>query len=121
MNRSCTAPLFLGLALLANTAQAQSQAVWRCGPDGRLFQATPCASGQLMDLKPAPSVQARAEAEAVAAREKEALQTLGAERRAREQQAVAGPSGIRPATAEPPARRKPTVKKPSESRRPAAA
>ena len=119
MNRTRTASLFLGLALLAGAAQAQT--VWRCGPDGRVFQATPCASGQLLDLKPAPSDQARAEAEAVAAREKEALQTLTAERRAREQQAVAGPSGIRPVSAEPPARRKPTVKKPSGSRRPAEA
>lgn len=119
MNRARTASLFLGLALLAGAVQAQT--VWRCGPDGRIFQATPCASGQVLDLKPAPSVQARAEAEAVAAREKEALQTLAAERRAREQQAVAGPSGIRPTSPEPPARHKPTVKKPSESRRSAAA
>ncbi len=119
MNRRCTASLFLGLALLGSAAQAQG--VWRCGPDGRMFQATPCASGQVLDLGAAPSDQARAEAEAVAAREKAALQTLAAERRAREQQAVAGPSGIRPARAEPPAHRKPMVKKPSAPRRPAEA
>ena len=119
MNRTRPASLFLGLALLAGTAQAQT--VWRCGPDGRVFQATPCASGQLLDLRAAPSDQARAEAEAVAAREKAALQTLAAERRAREKQAVAGPSGIRPVSAEPPARRKSKVKKPSAPLRPAEA
>lgn len=119
MNRTRTAALFLGLACLGSAAPAQT--VWRCGPEGRVFQATPCASGEPLLLKPAPSADARAEAQAVAAREREALQTLAAERRAREQQAVAGPSGIRPTGTEPPVRRKPAVKKPSGTLRPAEA
>lgn len=71
-----------------------AQTIWRCGPDARQFQATPCEGGTLVALKPGPTPEAVAEARAVAARERVALQTLSAQRQARERDAVAGPSGI---------------------------
>jgi hypothetical protein len=86
-------PLLTLLACFA-AAPALAQTVWRCGADGRVFQATPCAEGQAMSLKPAPSAAAVAEAHAVVERERQALQTLAAERRARELAAVPGPAGI---------------------------
>jgi hypothetical protein len=112
------APLLIALAAPPLAAQT----VWRCGPDGRVFQATPCASGQPLALPPGPPPAAVAEAQAVVARERQALQTLAAERRTREREAVPGPSGIEPRPAEPekqPPRRKPL--RPSSPRLPAEA
>jgi len=92
------AALIIGLA----SGPLAAQSVWRCGPDGRSFQATPCADGHRIALRPAPGADAVAEARAVAAREREALDTLAAERRARHAEAQArglGPAGIVPRAA----------------------
>lgn len=74
-----------------------AQPVWRCGPDGTQFQATPCHDGQMLALKPAPDAAALREGRDVAQRERRALQTLASERAQRERDAVArglGPAGI---------------------------
>ena len=92
--------LALLVATLPAAAQSSPSAVWRCGPDGRQFQATPCAEGRAVALAPAPDAGARAEARAVVERERLALQTLAAQRRDRERQAVAA-AGFRPAEAAP--------------------
>ena len=39
----------IGMALLAASA-AQSQTVWRCGPDGRSYANTPCPDGRAVDV-----------------------------------------------------------------------
>lgn len=88
------ATLLIGLA----TGPLAAQTIWRCGPDARQFQATPCEGGQRVALKPGPTPEAVAEAHAVAARERLALQTLSAQRQARERDAIAGPAGISVAT-----------------------
>ena len=90
-------------ATLLPTLPASAQSLWRCGPDGRTFTDRPCADGQALTGAAAPSLQAAAEAQAVAARERAALRTLAAERQARHAQARQagwGAAGIRP---EPPA------------------
>lgn len=84
----------LAIALLVAALPAAAQTVWRCGPEGRTFQSAPCADGRPMTLRPAPDATAVAEARAVVAREQLALQTLAAQRRERERDAVAGASGI---------------------------
>ena len=89
-------PIIL-LALSAGPLSAQT--IWRCGPDGRSFQAVPCAGGDRFALRAAPTTEAVAEARAVASRERLALQTLAAERHERERDAIArglGPAGIKP-------------------------
>jgi hypothetical protein len=93
-----TFAVFLLSSLLAGALSAQT--VWRCGPDGRSFQAVPCADGQAMALRAAPGSEAVSEAHAIAARERQALAQLRDERRDREQEAWQrglGPAGIRPA------------------------
>jgi hypothetical protein len=90
-------PLALLIAAACGTAVAQS--VWRCGPEGRQFQATPCAEGREVTLRPAPPTAAVQEAREVTQRERLALQALAAERRQREAEAAErglGPAGIRP-------------------------
>ena len=53
-----------------------AQTVWRCGPDGRSFQAVPCTDGHTVALRAAPGMEALPEARAVAARERQALAQL---------------------------------------------
>lgn len=102
--RRRTAALLSGLAALTALSgpaagPAAAQTIWRCGPDARQFQATPCAGGEAVAIKPGPTPDAVAQARAVAARERLALQSLSAQRQARERDAVAGPGGIaRPGT-----------------------
>lgn len=91
--------LALLLTMAALPALAQPT-VWRCGPDGRQFQATPCADGQALALRAAPDAAAVAEAQAVVSREQQALATLTAQRRERERQAV-GAAGFGGAVAAP--------------------
>lgn len=91
----------LAIAALAGSlplaALAQGQAVWRCGPDGRVFSDTPCAQGRLVataDSRPASDVQAARE---VAQREQRLADKLLEERVRRETVAPgAGLAGIGP-------------------------
>ena len=92
----------LAIALALAWTGAAAGELWRCGPDGRSFSDLPCADGTPIALAAPPSAAARAEAQAVAAREQQALQRLAAERRAREAapwaEGRAAPAAIRPAT-----------------------
>jgi hypothetical protein len=94
------------LLLLAATLPAAAQDIWRCGPDGRSFQATPCAEGRTVALRAAPDAAAVAEAQAVVAREQLGLQTLAAQRRERERGALGAAGFSQPP--QPPARIKPS-------------
>jgi hypothetical protein len=77
------------LAACAATLPAAAQTIWRCGPDGRSYSATPCAEGRVLALAGSPTGAALAEAQWVVQREQQALQTLAGERRAREDEARA--------------------------------
>ncbi len=95
--------LLLCCALTAGSVSAQ--AVWRCGADGSQFQGQPCAEGQALAIRPAPPAAAVQEAREVAQRERLALNTLAAERHAREREALArglGPAAIKPLAKEAP-------------------
>ncbi len=79
--KSLIAALTLALPLLA---AAQSQAVWRCGADGRSYSDVPCNQGQPLVLtasRPAADVQAAQER---AMQERRAADTLLNERLQRE-------------------------------------
>ena len=92
---------FLATATLAcclpTQALAQSQTVWRCGPDGRVFSDTPCSEGRLVatvDPRPVADVQAARE---VAKREQRLADKLRDERAQREAVSPgAGLAGIGP-------------------------
>ncbi len=89
--------LWPALCLAALSPWVLAQPVWRCGPDGTQFQATPCHDGQVLALKPAPGAAAQREGQDVAQRERRALQALASERQQRERDAVErglGPAGI---------------------------
>jgi hypothetical protein len=95
----CLSASLLLVLLTVSADPVAAQTIWRCGPDGRSFQAVPCNDGERFALRAAPTTEAVAEARAVAAREREALQTLASERHERERDAIArglGPAGIKP-------------------------
>lgn len=76
-------------------AGAGAATVWRCGPEGRDYSAQPCPGGRVVAVDGRVSEAARAEAEAVADRERSALQSLAQERRAREAEGLwQGAAGI---------------------------
>ncbi len=101
-------PTIFVLALLLPTlALAQSQAIWRCGPDGRSYADAPCAAGQALALTvPRPEADVAA-ARKVAQRERELAEALRRERHEREAQATTSASAAHPAAA---ARRGASVK-----------
>jgi hypothetical protein len=102
--------LRITLVLLAAClpASALAQAVWRCGPEGRVFSDTPCSDGRLVatvDPRPATEVQAARE---LARREQRLAERLREERVQRETVSPgAGLAGIGPG----PERIKPLAKK----------
>ncbi len=70
----------LAVAALPVWAQAQAQAIWRCGADGRSFSDTPCAEGRVVasvDTRPLGDVAA---AQTLADREKRLAEKLRLER-----------------------------------------
>ncbi len=81
--KTLSTPL-LALALLVPTL-ASAQAVWRCGPEGRSYSATPCADGRPVevtaDARPAEDIHA---AQAQAARDIRTADTMRRERLAQE-------------------------------------
>jgi hypothetical protein len=94
--RACLATIILACCL-PSLALAQSQTVWRCGPDGRVFSDAPCADGRLVatvDPRPAADVQAARE---MAQREQRLADKLRDERVQREAVGPgAGLAGIGP-------------------------
>lgn len=131
------AALGLGLLLLAAAlvpAVAQTQTVWRCGPDGRDYRDSPCPDGQALALAVTPAATdapSRAPA-AVLARDRALAERLRTERQALErEQAARQPgaglaslgAGRKPADAvKPPAKRagekKPPASKPAKPAKP---
>jgi len=104
------------LGMLALPLAAQKY--YRCGPDGRVFTDRPCAEAKVIEAPPAPPPEATAEARAVAAREREALRSLAAERKARyaeAQERGAAAAAVRPAA---PSSAASAPSKPWKARRP---
>ena len=82
----------IGMVLLAASA-AQSQTVWRCGPDGRSYANTPCPDGRAVDTTQARPAADLGSARQTARRDKALAAQLLHERQRREAQATAG-SGL---------------------------
>jgi hypothetical protein len=75
--------------LLATAAAAPAQTtVYRCGPDGREYSASPCPAGTAVVVDDARSAAQVREAQEVARRESRLADRLAAERRRREAAAV---------------------------------
>jgi hypothetical protein len=108
--------LLAALLCLASLA-AQSQTIWRCGPDGHSYSDTPCKEGRAVEAplpRPAEDVAA---ARATAEREQELADRLLAERRQREAAQPAGAAGIRDARLDRAQLKQPVSKKPQRPQR----
>lgn len=84
------------LAALPLLAAAQSQTVWRCGPEGRSYSSTPCAEGRALELadtaRPAEDLAA---AKDMAARERRLAEQMRHDRLQAEARAAhQGAAGI---------------------------
>ena len=79
MNKLLVATLALLLPLAAS-----AQTIWRCGPDGRSYSATPCTDGRSLEgMQPRP-VDDLADAQQRAARERRDADAMTRERLAQE-------------------------------------
>ncbi len=96
-------------------AAAQGQAVWRCGPEGRLYSDTPCAEGRVLaatDARPGEDLQA---ARQMAEREQRLGEKLIHERLQREAvRPGAGLAGFGPASGVVNAQAKKSTRKPAK-------
>lgn len=61
--------LWLAAAALTLHAGALAQSIYRCGPDGRIYQQAPCTDGKAIDASDPRTPEQRAAAQAVAAGE----------------------------------------------------
>ncbi|UUX96579.1 hypothetical protein [Aquabacterium sp. J223] len=78
-------PLFLATAVLALAGgPALATTVYRCGPEGRIYQQTPCAGGVGVDAADARSVQQRQAAAETHQRLAATADALARERQQRE-------------------------------------
>jgi hypothetical protein len=61
--------LFAAALALATALGAAAQKVYRCGPDGRIYQQTPCAEGRPVDASDPRTAEQRQAAQTVAKNE----------------------------------------------------
>jgi hypothetical protein len=108
--------LLVAAFFLAGAAQAQT--VWRCGPDGRSYSATPCPEGRVVAVADPRSAEEVTAGRDVAARESALARNLTLQRTEREALAR---RMVMQSTAAPPTTEKirPTAaaKKPSKRQR----
>ena len=83
-----TLGVITALTCVCAAAVAQT-AVYRCGPEGREYSSTPCATGRQVAVDDARSADQRRQAEGVRQRESALADKLAAERRQREAVKVA--------------------------------
>ena len=85
MRRYCirTFGAIAALSCVCAAAMAQT-AVYRCGPEGREYSSTPCASGKPVSVDDSRSADQRRQAEDVHQRDSALADKLAAERRQRE-------------------------------------
>lgn len=69
-------------------AQPAGTTVYRCGPDGREYSATPCTTGKAIDVADPRSADQQRQAAQAAQREAALADQLAHERRAREKAAL---------------------------------
>ena len=99
-------------ALLLSAAQgAAAQTVYRCGPDGRIYQQTPCAEGKAVDASDARTAEQRQAAQAVARSEAKIAARLDADTN------VAPPAKAAKSASAPAAKDKPTSRTKAESKK----
>ncbi|NRF71936.1 hypothetical protein HLB44_33615 [Aquincola sp. S2] len=119
MMRGLTGVLLAATQTLAVAQPAATSTVYRCGPEGKQYSATPCPAGSALP-DDARTVQQRREAEDIAERERKLADKLAAERVAREKAIVpttaanVGPSAKPASAASAPKKGKPK-KKPKAS------
>ncbi|HSW06266.1 hypothetical protein [Aquabacterium sp.] len=106
----------LGLMMMAMGAAAQTapgDSVYRCGPDGRSYSTTPCASGKPVEVADPRSAEQQRQARDAAQRERQMADKLIAERVQREKATVPAAAGHigPPAKASAPKSTKPKKKK----------
>lgn len=61
--------IWIGFAMFALGSGAAAQKIYRCGPDGRIYQQAPCSDGKAIDASDPRTPEQRAEAQAIAASE----------------------------------------------------
>lgn len=61
--------LWIAVVALALPAAATAQKIYRCGPDGRVYQQAPCSDGKPIDASDPRTPEQRAAAQALAASE----------------------------------------------------
>jgi hypothetical protein len=94
------------IACLAGVS-ASAQAVYRCGPEGRVYSQFPCAQGRIIDVRDERDEQQRHEGRAVTDAQRALADALEGDRLARESHvapAAAASLGPRRDRAEPAAR-----------------
>ena len=111
------------LLLAVASANAASQKIFRCGPDGRVYSQTPCKNGYEVPAADARSPEQRLAAEEVVKREARLADKMARERRAAEAAAakqgaahIAYPAAAKPAApaaAAASAAKKRTTRKPA--------
>jgi len=84
---------FVGTLLMV-AAAAQSQTVWRCGPDGRSYSDTPCRDGRALEVVEARPAADLSSARDTARRESALAAQLVRERQQAEASARPGLAGI---------------------------
>jgi hypothetical protein len=106
---------------LATASHANAQTtVYRCGPDGREYSATTCASGKAVNVDDTRTPEQRRDAQLAAQRDSALADRLAAERREREAAAPKGGAArLGPAAASAPAKSasRPAVHKPHKKSR----
>ena len=101
--------------LVAASAGASAQTVWRCGAEGRSYSDAPCPGGQTVAVADPRSSAAVAAARAVVQRDRQLAREMAGERRERERELAlrgSGLAGIGPApTIKPTAAQRPLAKR----------
>ena len=115
--------LFAALILATSGADAASQKVFRCGPDGRIYSQTPCKDGYEVNADDKRNAEQRKTAEDIVKREEKMAEKMARERQAQEAAAakqgpsiIANPSAAKPgasAASAAVAKKKRQAKKPS--------
>jgi len=86
--------LLAALLIAGGSADAASQKVFRCGPDGRVFSQTPCKDGYEVNADNKRSVEQRKAAEDNVKREEKMTEKMARERQAQEAAAAKQGSSI---------------------------
>ena len=123
MKTCCLGMLLAASLLAAQVAQAESQKVFRCGPEGRTYSQTPCKDGYEVNVDDQRSAEQRKAAGDIVKREEKATEKMIRERQAKEAAAAkqGSTASVKSASARPAssaassgaAHRKPTPKQPA--------